>query len=44
MGFTSIKAVAATQRDEEFRRLIKSLDESELETLAFMRCPLALRR
>jgi cell division protein FtsZ len=43
-GFTSTKAIEATRRDEEFRRLIKGLDETELETPAFARRPLGLRR
>jgi len=43
-GFASTGEVAETRRDEEFRRLIKSLDEAEMETPAFMRRPLALRR
>jgi len=43
-GFTSTRAVAAARRDEEFRRLIRSLDETELETPAFKRRPLTLRR
>ena len=43
-GFTPTKQVTATQRDDEFRRLIKSLDEAELDTPAFLRRPLTLRR
>ncbi|MFC1925226.1 cell division protein FtsZ [Chloroflexota bacterium] len=43
-GFTPSKVVAATAKDDEFRRLIKDLDESELDTPAFLRRPLALRR
>jgi cell division protein FtsZ len=43
-GFTSTKAVDAAQRDEEFRHLIKSLDETKLETPAFKRRPIDLRR
>jgi len=43
-GFTSTKAREAAQMDEEFRRLIRGLDETELETPAFARRPLALRR
>jgi len=43
-GFTPSRAVTATRRDDEFRRLIKSLDESEIDTPAFLRRPLTLRR
>jgi cell division protein FtsZ len=43
-GFTSTKAVDAAQRDEEFRHLIKSLDEAKLETPAFKRRPIDSRR
>ena len=43
-GFTSTKAREAAQMDEEFRRLTRGLDETELETPAFTRRPLALRR
>jgi cell division protein FtsZ len=43
-GFTSTKAREAAQMDEEFRRLTRGLDETELETPAFARRPLALRR
>lgn len=43
-GFTPTQKVAATQKDDEFRRLIKGLDESELDTPAFLRRPLTLRR
>jgi cell division protein FtsZ len=42
-GFTSTRAVEAAQRDEEFRHLIKSLDETKLETPAFRRRPVDLR-
>jgi len=44
MGFTSTEAVEAARRDEEFRRLIKGLDETELETPSYARRPLGLRR
>jgi len=43
-GFTSTKQVAAIQRDDEFRRLIESMDEGELDMPAFLRRPLTLRR
>jgi len=43
-GFTPTKQVTATQRDDEYRRLIKSMDEAELDTPAFLRRPLTLRR
>lgn len=43
-GFTPTQKVAASQKDDEFRRLIKGLDESELDTPAFLRRPLTLRR
>ncbi len=43
-GFSSITAVEAAQRDEKFRHLIKSLDETELETPAFKRRPIDFRR
>jgi cell division protein FtsZ len=43
-GFTSTKVAEAARRDEEFRRLIKGLDETKLETPAFARRPLGLRR
>ncbi len=45
-GFTSSKAVAATRRDEEFRRILKGIEkeEAELDMPAFMRRPLTLRR
>jgi len=43
-GFTSITAAEAAQRDEKFRHLIKSLDETKLETPAFKRRPIDLRR
>jgi len=43
-GFTPTQVIAATQKDSEFRRLIKGLDESELDTPAFLRRPLTLRR
>lgn len=43
-GFTPNRAVTATRRDDEFRRLIKGLDDSEIDTPAFLRRPLTLRR
>ena len=43
-GFTPTQVVAATQKDDEFRRLIRGLDESELDTPAFLRRPLTLRK
>ncbi len=43
-GFTSTTAVEAAKRDEEFRHLIKSLDETKIETPAFKRRPIDLRR
>jgi len=43
-GFTSDKQATTTQRDGEFRRLIKSHDEAELDTPAFLRRPLTLRQ
>jgi cell division protein FtsZ len=43
-GFTTTTAVEAAQRDEEFRHLIKSLDETKIATPAFKRRPLDWRR
>ena len=42
-GFTSPKAIEATRRDEEFRHIIRALDETSLGKPAFMRRPLSLR-
>ena len=45
-GFTPIREVAAAQKDEEFRGLIRELesDESRLEAPAFMRRPVTMRK
>jgi len=43
-GFTSPKAIEATQKDEEFRHVIKGLDESSLGKPAFMRRPFSMRQ
>ncbi|MBL7119774.1 MAG: cell division protein FtsZ [Dehalococcoidia bacterium] len=45
-GFTPYKAAVKEQKDEEFRRLIRELqyDESRMETPAFMRRPVDMRR
>ena len=45
-GFTSTRVVTEARKDEEFRDLIRELDldESKLETPAFMRRPVAMRR
>jgi cell division protein FtsZ len=43
-GFTSPKTVEAQRKDEEFRRVIKGLDESSLGKPAFMRRPLSMRQ
>jgi cell division protein FtsZ len=43
-GFTTAKATASAQRDDEFRRLLRSLDETELDLPAFLRRPLSSRR
>jgi cell division protein FtsZ len=43
-GFTTTKAAASERRNEEFRRMLKGLDESELDLPAFLRRPLSSRR
>jgi len=45
-GFTAVKQVAAARKDEEFRSLIRELesDEGRLETPAYMRRPVTMRR
>jgi len=43
-GFSDIKRVAQERREREFADLIKRLDEGELETPAYLRRPIALRR
>jgi cell division protein FtsZ len=43
-GFISTKELEPTRRNEEFRRIIKGLDETRLETPSFKRRPLGLRR
>ena len=45
-GFSAIREVMAVRKDEEFRGLIRELesDESRLESPAFMRRPLTMRR
>jgi cell division protein FtsZ len=43
-GFISTKELEPTRRNEEFRRIIKGLDETQLETPSFKRRPLGLRR
>ncbi|MFC1999943.1 cell division protein FtsZ [Chloroflexota bacterium] len=45
-GFSAIREVAAARKDEEFRGLIRELesDESRLESPAFMRRPVTMRR
>jgi len=45
-GFTPVKQVSAARKDEEFRSLIRELesDESRLETPAYMRRPVTMRR
>jgi len=43
-GFTSPKAIEATQKDEAFRHVIKGLDETKLGKPAFMRRPLSMRQ
>ncbi len=45
-GFTSTRVVTEARKDEEFRDLLRELDldESKLETPAFMRRPVTMRR
>lgn len=45
-GFTSVRQVMQTQKDEEFRQMLVNLgrDESQLQTPAFMRRPVSQRR
>ena len=43
-GYTPSRTVASKQRDQEFRRILKGLDETEMDMPAFMRRPLTLRR
>jgi len=45
-GFSAVRELTAVRKDEEFRSLIRDLesDESRLETPAFMRRPVTMRR